>query len=188
MARSLSVALSSQLNQSQLKPFYALEFGFDSGTLRLWTGVGSLLAGGEEWTGGAGVISMSASTENTDLSANALTVTLNGLDTSLLTISFSEPYRNRPFKVYFGALDEDNVSVGDLYQLFFGRMDTMSIQDEGSTANITLSIENALVDLERPRIRLLTDEEQQSRFPGDVSLESVASLQDRPIYWGRKAP
>lgn len=188
MARSLSAALLSELNETQLKPFYALEFDFDSGTLRLWTGIGFLIADGEEWTGGAGVISMSSSTENTDLSANALIVTLNGLDTALLTISFTENYRNRPCRVYLGALDEENVSVGDLYQLFSGRMDTMSIQDEGATANIVLSVENALVDLERPRMRLLTDEEQKSRFPGDNSLESVAGLQDRQIFWGRKAP
>ena len=188
MARTLAAALSTELNASQLSPFYALEFVFDSGTLRLWTGVGTLTANSVSWTGGAGVIGLSSSTESTDLTANSLTISLNGLDTSLLSLSLDEPYRNRPFRLFLGALNSSNQSVASLYQLFYGRMDTMSIQDEGATANIVLVVENALVDLNRPRLRFLTDEEQQSRYPGDLSLENVAQLQDRPLYWGRKAP
>ena len=72
-----------------------------------------------------------------------------------------------------------------MYQVFAGRMDIMSIQEDGKTATISLQVENVLIDLERPRTRKLTDEEQRKRFPGDASLENVASLQDRQISWGR---
>lgn len=183
--RALSSALASELDASKLKPFYALEFDFDSGAARLWTGLGELIADGETWTGGAGVIGISTSSETVDLSANNVTITLNGLDSSILTIALAEPYRNRPFTLYLGCLDEDNQSVGSMYQLFSGRMDTMSVEDSGSTANISLIVENALVDLERPRIRRLTNEEQLARYPGDESLSGVAGLQDRQISWGR---
>ena len=185
MARTLVQALQDELNASSLSPFYALEFVFDSGTLRLWTGLGELTANGEIWTGGAGVISISTSSETIDLSANSVQISLNGLDQSVLAVSLLESYRNRPFRLYLGALDSTNQSVGTMYQLFAGRMDVMAIEDSGSTANIILTVENALVDLERPRIRVLTDEEQKSRFPGDNSLSQVALLQDRQISWGR---
>lgn len=185
MSRSLSTSLSTELNASALKPFYALEFGFDSGTLYLWTGLGELSADGNTWVGGAGVIGISTSSETIDLSANNVTISLNGLDSSILAIALAEPYRGRPFTLYLGALDDNNQSVGTMYQLFSGRMDTMSVEDSGTTANISLIIENALVDLERPRIRRLTGEEQLARFPGDQSLSSVAKLQDRQISWGR---
>lgn len=185
MARSLATTLASQLDAKELKPFYALEFGFDSGALYLWTGLGDLVADGETWVGGAGVIGISTSSETVDLSANNVTITLNGLDSAVLAIALAEPYRGRPFTLYLGALDSENQSVGTMYQLFSGRMDTMSVEDNGSTANISLVIENALVDLERPRIRRLTNEEQLARFPGDQSLSGVAKLQDRQISWGR---
>lgn len=185
MSRSLVQALSDELNSSNLSPFYALEFVFDSGTLRLWTGIGNLVANGETWIGGSGVISISTSSETIDLSANSVQIGLNGLDQSVLSISLSEPYRNRPFRLYLGALNSQNQSVGTLYQLFAGRMDVMAIEDSGATANIILTVENALVDLERPRIRTLTDEEQKSRYPGDNSLSQVAKLQDRQISWGK---
>ena len=64
-------------------------------------------------------------------------------------------------------------------------MDVMTIQEDGQTATVSITVENVLVDLERPRIRKLTDEEQQSRYPGDISLQSVASLQDRQLSWGK---
>ena len=185
MARTLVQALQDELNASSLSPFYALEFVFDSGTLRLWTGLGELTANGEVWTGGAGVISISTSSETVDLSANSVQVGLNGLDQSVLAISLLENYRNRPFRLYFGCINNQNQVVSQMYQLFAGRMDVMAIEDSGSTANIILTVENALVDLERPRIRVLTDEEQKSRFPGDNSLSQVALLQDRQISWGR---
>lgn len=183
--RALSSALASELDASKLKPFYALEFGFDSGVARLWTGLGELISDGETWTGGAGVIGISTSSETVDLSANNVIVTLNGLDSNILTIALAEPYRGRPFTLYLGCLDENNQSVGSMYQLFKGRMDTMSVEDSGTSANISLVVENALVDLERPRIRRLTNEEQLARYPGDQSLNGVAKLQDRQISWGR---
>jgi hypothetical protein len=64
-------------------------------------------------------------------------------------------------------------------------MDVMTIQEDGATATVSLQVENVLIDLERPRIRKLTDEEQRKRFPGDASFENIAALQDRQISWGR---
>jgi hypothetical protein len=61
----------------------------------------------------------------------------------------------------------------------------MTIQEDGQTATVSLQVENVLIDLERPRTRKYTDEEQRKRFPGDASLENVAALQDRQIAWGR---
>ena len=84
-----------------------------------------------------------------------------------------------------GALDGANQPVSDLYQVFAGRMDTMNIQEDGTTASISITIENVLIDLERARTRKLTDEEQRKRYPGDNSLSNVAGLQDRQISWGR---
>lgn len=110
---------------------------------------------------------------------------MTGLDASIISIMLSENYRGRLAKVYLGALGANNLPVSDLYQIFAGRMDVMSLQENGETANITISVENVLIDLERPRSRKLTNEEQLKRYPGDNSLKNVASLQDRQIAWGR---
>lgn len=185
MARSLPAALSTQFGAAQLKPFYAVELDFDSETLRFWTGYGTITASGEEWDGAGTILSITSPTENIDLSADGISISFSGLDSSIVAVTLTQNYRGRSAKVYIGALDSSNQPVSDLYQVFAGRMDVMSIQEDGQTATVNISVENVLIDLDRPRIRKLTDEEQRKRFPGDASLENVASLQDRQISWGR---
>lgn len=185
MARSLPSALSAEINSTELKPFYAVEFLFDSGDVRFWTGIGEITANSEIWSGAGSVMSISDSKEGIDLSADGLTIVLSGLDSSIVAIALTENYRGRTCKVYMGALNATNQPVSDLYQVFAGRMDTMNIQEDGTTASISITVENVLIDLDRARARKYTDEEQKKRYPGDNSLETVAGLQDRQILWGR---
>lgn len=185
MARTLPVALQTELNASELKPFYAVEFLFDSGDVRFWTGYDEIIANGEEWAGSGTVMGIASSNETTDLSANGMTFTFSGLDSSFVAVALRENYRGRIARLYLGALNAQNQPVSDLYQLFAGRMDVMTIQEDGQSATVTISVENVLIDLERPRVRKYTNEEQLARYPNDKSLEMVASLQEKDIAWGR---
>jgi hypothetical protein len=185
MARTLPAALATELSATELKPFYAIEMFFDSGTVRFWTGYDEITVNSEDWTGAGTVLGISNSNESTDLSANGLTLTFNGLESSFVAIALTENYRGRTVKVYLGCLDSDNQPVSNLYQLFAGRMDIMSINEDGKVANLTITAENVLIDLERARVRKYTDEEQRKRYPNDASLEFVATLQDKQIVWGR---
>lgn len=185
MARSLPAALATELSATELKPFYAVELAFDSGTVRFWTGYGDLTVNSEEWAGSGTIMGLSTSSETTDLAANGITLTFSGLNSDFVAIALTENYRGRIVKIYLGCLDAENQPVSDLYQLFAGRMDIMTINEDGQTATMTISIENVLIDLERARMRKYTDEEQRKRYPGDNSLEFVATLQDKQIAWGR---
>jgi len=69
--------------------------------------------------------------------------------------------------------------------MFSGRMDTMSIKDSGDTANISLTAESRLIDLERSRERRYTSEDQKIDYPNDKGLEFIADLQNQEIVWGR---
>lgn len=183
MARSLPAALATEFSKDQLELFYAVELAFSSGTIRFWTGYGELTANSETWTGTGLVMAISNSQENTDLSANGLSLTFSGLDTSVVAFVLGENYRGRIARVYIGSLVDQTPT--DLYQIWAGRMDTMTIVEDGNTATVQINVENILIDLERPRLRLYTDEEQKTRYPNDNSLSKVAGLQDKQIIWGR---
>jgi hypothetical protein len=185
MSRTLPQALADEFIASELKPFYAVELLFDSGAVRFWTGYGEITANGEEWSGSGQIMGIAPSNETTDLSANGMTLTFGGLDPNIVAIALTENYRGRTATLYIGALDSTNQPVSTLYQLFSGRMDVMSITEDGNTSTLTISIENVLIDLDRPRIRKYTTEEQLSRYPNDESLKYVASLQEKDIAWGR---
>ena len=185
MSRTLPQALATELTATELKPFYAIELLFDSGDLRFWTGYHEIEANGETWTGSGLVIGLSGTSEPADLSANGITITFSALDSSIIAIMLGENYRGRSAKVYIGALDSSNQPVSDMYQVFAGRMDIMTLQENGNVATIAINVENVLIDLDRPRPIRLTNEDQLNRYSGDNSLSGVAQLQDRQISWGR---
>lgn len=185
MSRTLPEALSTELSATQLKPFYAIELLFDSGDLRFWTGYDDIEANGETWTGSGLVINISGTNEPADLSANGINITFSALNSSIISVMLGENYRGRSAKVYLGALDATNQPVSDMYQVFAGRMDIMTLQENGNVATIQISVENVLIDLDRPRPIRLTNEDHLARYAGDQSLSGVAQLQDRQISWGR---
>lgn len=185
MARSLPAALETEFDSSELKPFYAVELMFDSGIVRFWTGYGTIDIDGKSWIGSGEILAVSASTETTELEATGMLFSFNGLDASITAVPFVEPYQGRTIKLYVGALDASNQPVSSLYEQFSGFMDVMVITEGHDTVNLEIQAENRLIDLQRPRKRLYTNEEQLSRYPGDNSLDVVASLQDKSLTWGR---
>lgn len=185
MSRTLPEALATQFAANELKPFYAVELLFDSGDLRFWTGYDDIEANGETWTGSGLVMGISGTSEPSDLSANGINITFSALDSSIIAVMLGENYRGRSAKVYIGALDSTNQPVSDMYQIFAGRMDIMTLHENGNVATIQINVENVLIDLDRPRPIRLTNEDQLDRYSGDESLSGVAQLQDRQISWGR---
>ena len=64
-------------------------------------------------------------------------------------------------------------------------MNQMNIEEGPDTSTIQLSVENKLVDLERPRVARYTSAYQKDKFNGDLGLDFVESLQDQKLTWGR---
>jgi len=68
--------------------------------------------------------------------------------------------------------------------VFSGRMDVMSITEDGDSCTITMTAESRLIDLERPRLRRWTSEDQKGLDATDKGFEFVNSLQEASIKWG----
>lgn len=184
MARTLPAALSTEFDSSELKPFHALELEFTDATVRFWSGYGDLTADGETWSGIGTIMGISETNETVLLGAHGMTFTLSGLDTTVIAAILNENYKLRPITLYIGCLDADNQPVSSLYQQFSGRMDTISITEDGTTATIGIQAESRLIDLNRPRVRKLTHQEQLNRY-GDRSLKQVAYIAEQKITFGQ---
>ena len=113
-----------------------------------------------------------------------MVVSFNGLDSSLVSAALTENYQGRSAIIYLGALNADYTVVSDPYVFFKGRMDKMSISDNGESAQIKVSLESRLIDLNRNRVRRFTDVDQQTEFAGDLGFKFVESLQEKSIDWG----
>jgi hypothetical protein len=185
--------LTSLLSASEIEPFLAVDLMFDDSSvtfngetvtvspLYLWTGIGEIEIDGNTYTGAGGLLSISAISETSDISAQGATLSLSGIPSTLLSLALQVPYTGRLCKVKFGLMASPVVTT----TLFIGYMDQMNIVDGAETANITIMVESKLIDLERPRTHRYTSESQKSRFAGDLAFDFVSDLQDKPLSWGR---
>ena len=185
MARGVTTALNTQLTSASLRPFFAVNLDFSGGAFVTWTGYGNITFDSTTFVGSGEVLNISEISESGAVQANGITVTLNGLDSSLISAALQDNYQGRAATVYLGTLTSAGAVVADPYKVFIGRMDTMSIADDGERATIVISCENRLISLNRNKVRRYTSEDQKSEFSGDKGLEFVSSLQEKSIRWGR---
>ena len=185
MSRDITSAVNTILESDNLSPFLAVDLAFDGGHFVCWTGYGNISFGGTTFIGGGDFLNVSQISETAEIQANGINVTLSGIPSDLISSALNETYQGRPAKLYLGVLDANGAVVADPYLIFSGRMDTMGIEDSGDTANISLTAESRLIDLERSRERRYTSEDQKIDYPNDKGLEFIADLQDKEIVWGR---
>ena len=197
MSRTIDSGLLAALTGNSVEPFYAVELLFDVkttidvdgnpidlGPMRMWTGLGTRtinVRGTDQVFAGTGaLLNIAAAEEVADLSAKAMTISLSGIDTNLISLALQEPYQRRKARVYMG---EKNVA--SVVEIFSGQMDTMQITDEPEASTVVLTIESKLVELERSRNWRYTDESHKSRHSGDTFFSYIQSIQDQQVAWGR---
>lgn len=213
MSRTVPAALLAALERPQVQPFYAVEMLFDSGSVRLWTGYGNRIIGGETYVGAGSLINIEGLAEVADLSAKAITISLSGVASELVSLALQEPYQRRRCRVYFGAIPYESnadwilfsgawsdvgVWVDDAFwkdasfsveliavEVFSGSLNTMPIEDSGETSVITATVDSKLVETEKASNLRYTSETQKSRYNGDTFFDYVSAIQDADIVWGR---
>jgi hypothetical protein len=185
MARDLNAGLSNAIIEPVVAPAFFFKAQFDSGSVLAWSGYGDISWGGDTYLGIGDFGGVDKVDETSDVRANGVTLTLSGIPSQLLAIALTEPYQGRPCTLFLGALNlTSGAIIGTPYPLISGRMDVMTIEEGATTGTITLTVENRLIELFRTKERRYTHEDQQIDFPGDLGLEYVAGLQEKPINWG----
>jgi len=181
--RDITTVVENALDDDVVYPFFAIELIFDSGPLRLWTGVGEATIDGDTYVGTGNLLSISSIEETTELAVRGATITLSGVPSEVISLALQSAYQGRVCNIYFGMVDGNTYS--NLTQIFSGYMDEMNIEEAPETSAIELKVENKLIDLERSRTRRYTSAYQKSVYPGDLGLDFVESLQDKKVVWGR---
>ena len=186
MTRSIGSNFSTALSSDQIRPFLAVSIAFDP-SLRLWTGYHNITIDSSTYIGSGNLLEISNIQESSEVKATGISVSLSGLDSSILSSALTENVQGTNVEVYFGVLETSSnaESVIDTpYKFFEGFLDTMVIEEQGETSQISITIENKLIALEKPVDRRYTDQDQKNLFTGDKGLEFVDSLQDKEIVWG----
>ena len=204
--RNLTPEMAAEFSAPVVSPVLMAEMFFDSQTVGMFTGIGTLQWGDKTFNGGGTFIGVSPIEETQETEAKGIVVSLNGISPTLISLALAERSRGRKFIMYLGSvittryvateddtgrvLTEDgdyvlleNNLVDSPYRIFSGLMDVMEISDNGETANIRLSVENALIVGQRAKVGRYTSEDQKKLFPGDTGLDFINQLQDKEVVW-----
>ncbi len=187
MARDLTADFIEEISANQLRAAILTVIYFDSGTTYNWTGVGNIIYDGQLYVGVGDSVSFGRMEESQVVKATGTVMVLSGVKSSLISIALQEQYQGRRAEIFFAVLDEQFNIIDTPYQIFAGAMDVMEIEDDGQKAQISMTVENDLIDLFKARVRNYTSEDQKAFFPNDRGLDFIPFIQDQEIIWKDKA-
>jgi hypothetical protein len=186
-----TTAFVTALQAPLLRPAYLVSMTFapsgspPSTTVNLWTGLGTLTWNGMTFNGVGNMGSVATVEEGSTVQARGTTLTLSGIDPTLLGDALTEVRQGLPVTIWFALFDSTPAIIANPVVAFQGRMDQPTITCDGATATIQINCESRLMDLNVPAQRRYTNEDQWRDFPGDRGFEYVNSVQEVTIYWGR---
>lgn len=168
---------------------YPVLFGFldfVGGPVRVCTHLQGVSWNGYTWAGLGLMIGVEQIKESKAVEATGVILSLNGVDSALVSEVLTQRSRGRTCQVYLGLFDTSGSILSDPVMIFAGRTDQPKIMDGGDTCTITVSAESRMQDLQRARNGRYTDQDQQARYAGDLGLSFVAGLQNKDVHWGQK--
>lgn len=183
--RNISTEMQAVSTAEVVRPVMFVECDFDSGEINLWNGVGALDYGGKTYIGAGNLLRVEPVSESAELRANGTSVTLSGINNTLVSLAKDEDYQGREMVIKLGAMDENNDVIADPVIMFSGFMDTMVLVEAGDTSSIKIDVENKLIQMERARVRRFTDNDQKIDYPNDDGFSFVTKIQDRQVNWGK---
>lgn len=183
MARSITTAMTDALAASHVDLVVLVELDLPDGMLRFNTSGLTLTWDGHDWIGAGAVTAIQAIEETTSPQAAALAIQFSGIDSGFVEDIMVDHYQGRDATLWLAALS-GGVVVADPIVMFAGYIDEPTIE-LGTTATITLTLENEWARWERAPDLLYTDAEQQAEYPGDTGFRYVEELENLELSWGQ---
>lgn len=180
--RELTADVQTALTATPVRPIFFFEGEIDNAGatdyLRYFTGLGSLSWDSKTWLGGGNLLNISPWRETTGLEAVGFSVTISGLPTASLAAALQSFRRNAVGKLWLGFLSAAGAVVADPYLARRGRFERCPIRRNSGTLTIELQYRDLYADLDRPRERRYTPQDQRLRLDTDTGFDQVYQLQD----------
>ena len=142
--QGIDTALTNRLGADKQDMFIAVKAEFDTSVIRVWTGIDDLSVGGETYTGAGDLLAISSVEDSAEIKSSGVSVSISGMDTTVLNLALTENYQNRFLTIFLGYLMGGTDQVAGTITLFKGRMQTMAINDDPNGSTITIDAEIGL--------------------------------------------
>ncbi|MGK9168033.1 hypothetical protein KXR53_17120 [Inquilinus limosus] len=193
--------IATQARGQQVDCALFVTFEFKSGPMRVWEGDGPLDRGGFTWRGmghrqdgmGNPLQSIEGLEQAINGTAPQMTLTLSGVDSTVVTAAKkdadADEIEGRNLIISIGFFQRSATAwepLDNLIPLGTWVMQKPSFAATGPTLRtITLPCETLFAQRSRAPFGMLTDRDQQRRYPGDKALEFIPKMVDRTETWPR---
>lgn len=157
--------------------------------VRVWSGNGPWTIDGEEYVGIGHRGLVKGSGAALGGTAQAMSLTLSGVDPDALALLDADDLRRAPVVVSELIFDGSGTRMLDHEAILRGAADLLTIEETpGGEATITLTVETAARALGRRGGRMRTDADQRLIEPTDGGLKHVSYAGQKTLYWGGQRP
>lgn len=185
MARTMSSAMLAAFTSGIFQPVLFLEATFQTGPVYLFTGIGTITWSGQTWSGIGTFGGITPMEENASVEAKGITISTSAFDPAWLSAVLGEFQLKAPVIVYIGAFQLGTSTVlGDPLVAWAGLMDQPVIDIGGKSAQISISCEEEMIDMNVASVRRCTNDDQQLDFPGDNGKMFINGIMEVQVYWG----
>tara|TARA_R100001460_G_scaffold29892_3_gene59171 strand:- start:2866 stop:3507 length:642 start_codon:yes stop_codon:yes gene_type:complete len=180
-------SITARLAADHQNIFFAVKAEFDTSDVLVWNGAEDLVISSETYAGAGQLLSVGAVEDDAELKSAGLSVSISGMDTTVLDYALTENYQNRFVSLFMGFLMGGANEAAGVMTLFKGRMVNLSVVDTTDGATISINAENRLLDLRRPSNLRYTKNAQTSIDSTDTGFNRINTLQDKTFVWGRSS-
>jgi len=181
--RSLSAPVLSALAAPQLAMVQLVYLQFSS-PIALNTSNLDLVYGGVTFKG-AGAQGAIAQIDDSPGEIKGLNFQLIGVDPAFISLALDDAavVQGTPATIRTAILDPTTYQILDAPLEWSGRLDTMTIEEDGETCTISVTAESTAVDILRGGPLTYSDADQQALYPGDRAFEYMVPQANTPIVW-----
>jgi hypothetical protein len=184
--RTLTAPTIAALNGSVLTIVQLVLIQFPSITVALNSANRDIDFGGVTYRGAAGLGTINP-IEDSPGEVKGLQLEMSGVPTAYLSLALADStvVQGAPLTIRLAILTASG-QVLDAPIDWTGRMDTMSIEEDGSKCSIGVTAESSAVDLLRGNSLTTSDADQRFLYPGDLAFQYVNPQAGVPIVWPTK--
>ena len=133
---------------------------------------------------GAGSIGAVSEIDDSPGEIKGLTFSLSGVDPAYIALALDDAAVVQGTPCYIRtALLDSSYQVVDAPLDWSGRLDTMSITEDGETCTISVTAESTAVDLLKGYASTFSDPDQRAIDPTDRAFEYLNSQVGQPVVW-----
>ena len=181
MTRGLSSAITTELQNQNIKPIVLIEILFPT-PQRITNHYKDITHNSNTFTSSGHILSIGGKAEKSELDVGNFQIELSAVDSAFVSIVLNNNVSNDEVTIDIGLLDSSDALIGT-FNYDIGFIESFSIDTD--KARLILSCTSHFADFSRVSGRKTNEGRQQLHFANDKGMEfSALTVQD--LLWGRK--